>query len=135
MLCLFSQRLCPDLYHSKLQQAMAISSNGASTNTQGMPTDNGVDGISIGTDSAMMMTDECSEMEVAGCQMSTESGVEPAHTNGNSGHGVTTVGASVAPRHTCYTSRTQLCTMSFQQVHFSSTFLVFLHTCSVVTSS
>ena len=102
---------------------MAISSNGAST--QGMPTDNGVDGISIGMDSAMMMTDECSEMEVAGCQMSTENGVEPAHTNGNSGHSVTTVGASVAPRHTCYTSRTQLCTMSFQQVKYLQHFFQF----------
>ena len=105
--CIF-QRLCPDLYHAKLQQAMGISF------------DNGTESVPIGTDSVMMMTDECGEMDTASCPMSAADGVENVHTNGltngSSPPAVTTVGASRMPGHTCCNSRAQLCTMSFQQV-------------------
>ena len=110
LFCLCFQRLCPDLYHAKLQQAMGVSFN------------NGMESVSIGTDSVMMMTDECGEMETSSCPMSTVNGVENVHTNGltNSSSSsvppVTTVGASRMTAHTCCNSRAQLCTMSFQQV-------------------
>ena len=85
-----------------------------------MPVDDGMECVSVGTDSIMMMTDECSEMEAASCLMSTVNGVEAVHTNGHANgssvHRVSTVGASRMPGHTCCTSRAQLCTMSFQQV-------------------
>ena len=113
-----SQRLCPDLYHSKLQQAMGLS-NGVCVATRDVFVENGMDCISIGSDSAMMATDE---MELAGCAMATVNGFDsahtPTHTDRSSATGVTTVGSSRAGlQHTCCSSRTQLCTMSFQQVN------------------
>ena len=83
-----------------------------------VPVDNGMDGVSIGSDSMMMMTDECNGMDATGCTMLN--GVESVHRNGHSSSdsagGVMTVGALQMPPHTCCTSRAQLCTMSFQQV-------------------
>ena len=113
------QRLCPDLYHSKLQQAMAISSNGVNRATLGIHAENGTDSCAIGTDSMMMLTDECTAMDEPGGPMPAQNGVETVHSEqgtGSSAAEVMTVGASSMPPHTCCTTRTQLCTMSFQQV-------------------
>ena len=118
--------MCPDLYHSKLQQAMGLS-NGVCVATRDMFVENGTDCISIGSDSAMMATDE---MELTSCVMSTVNGFESAHTTNHTDRrtsGVATVGSSMAGlQHTCCSSRTQLCTMSFQQVNSPAIMLVLL---------
>lgn len=100
--------------------------NGASAGPHDViPTENGLDGISIGTDSMMMMTDESSGMEVTSWSMQNVIGTVPMNGDTVNGAGleVATVGSSSLPPHTCYTSRAQLCTMSLQQVKHVTLFL------------
>ena len=107
---LSTQRLCPDLYHAKLQTAAGLNCSTPPLN--GAPFENGMDGVSIGADSMLMMTDEADLIA---------NGVETLHrSNGYTAHHmeVATLGAShgLPPHHTCCSTRAQLCTMSLQQV-------------------
>ena len=102
---------------------------GTTASAQGMPVQNGTDSSSIGTDSSMMVGDECSGMEVSSCPMSTGiNDVEAVHTsngvhNSDSIKSLSNVATIRAlPPHTCCTSRAQLCTMSFQQVYIQETY-------------
>ena len=91
---------------------MALSNGAAVLN---VPLENGTDSFPIGTDSMMIVTDECEEGE---CPMGN--GVESLHrTTGRPVfRDVATLGAAhlPPPSHTCCTTRAQLCTMSLQQV-------------------
>lgn len=117
------QRLCPDLYHAKLQTALGLNYSAAAAHGSvpfeygtaahsSVPFENGTDGVSIGTDSMMMMMDE-GEFPLA-------NGVETLHRSNrhSSQQDVATLGAShLPPNHTCCSTRAQLCTMSLQQVY------------------
>lgn len=116
------QRLCPDLYHAKLQTALGLNYSAAAahgsvpfengTATHGSVLfEDGTDEVSIGTDSMMMMDE--GEIPLA-------NGVEALQrSNGHpSQQDVATLGASqLPPNHTCCSTRAQLCTMSLQQVN------------------
>lgn len=132
-----AKRLCPDLYHAKLQQALGLNyapaavavPNGGGHNFNhsnggvgGSRLEDGTDLVSIGTDSLMMMDEE--EEGVDGGAMSN--GVETLHHNNSNGHhtagsdirdttGATLESSHLPSHHTCCSIRTQLCTMSFQQ--------------------
>ena len=102
-IALFTQRLCPDLYHAKLQTAMGLNCS-IPPHHSGAPFENG-------TDSMLMMTDEGDGPFVNGVETLRRS-------NGHATpQDVVTLGAShLPPNHTCCSTRAQLCTMSLQQV-------------------
>jgi hypothetical protein len=102
-----AKRLCPDLYHAKLQTAMGLNCS-IPPHHSGAPFENG-------TDSMLMMTDEGDGPFVNGVETLRRS-------NGHATpQDVVTLGAShLPPNHTCCSTRAQLCTMSLQQSYLLS---------------